>query len=113
MEFHIDATHGQHRSVTTDEKTGDQTFGQLLSGTQCAQFSTWPFTFFGWGNGIFIGGTGKATGATGTYENHFSGSYLQAGCKGGCPGPFGGFGQFTATVDGTLNLPNAKDDKDD
>ncbi len=103
LELHIDATHGQHRSVTTDEKTGDQLFAQLLSETECVQFSTGTFT--GWGHGVFIGGTGKATDATGTYDSHFAGSYLQFGFKAGV---FGGFGQFTATTDGTLILPKSE-----
>ncbi len=105
FEFHINATNGQQRSVSTDEKTGDQVFGQITSATECFQLST--FTFFGWASGIFIGGTGKATGATGTFDSHFVGSYLQEGKKGGV---FGGFGQSTITSEGTLVLPNAKDD---
>ena len=32
-ESYIDATHGQHRVVATDEKTGDQLFAQVTSGT--------------------------------------------------------------------------------
>jgi hypothetical protein len=55
-------------------------------------------------------GTGKAAGATGTGESHFAGSFLQFGCKGGCPGPFGGFGQSTFTPDSTLTLPSGGQD---
>ena len=104
-ELYIDATHGQQRFVATDEETGDQAFSQVTSATECFNASTGTFT--GHAEGIIIGGTGKATGATGTFQNHFTGSYLQFGFKGGFPGPFGGFGQFTFTSDGTLNLPNA------
>jgi len=111
LELYIDATHGQQRAVFTDEDTGDQGFSQITSATQCFNAST--FTFTGFGKGIIIGGTGKNTGATGTFTNRFSGSYLQFGFKNGV---FGGFGQFTFTSDGTVNLPNAgngHDGKDD
>lgn len=115
LELYIDATHGQERAVATDEDTGDQAFAQHTSATQCFNGST--FTFTGHSEGIIIGGTGKNAGATGTYTNSFAGSYLQAGCKKGiCPpapgGAFGGFGQFTFTTDGTINLPNAGDEQD-
>ncbi|MBI3757221.1 MAG: hypothetical protein HY267_04515 [Deltaproteobacteria bacterium] len=111
-ELYVDSTHGQHRSVVTDEKTGDQLFVQLTSGTICLNFSSYPslpFPFTDSVHGEFIGGTGKYTGATGTFDSHAVGSYLQFGFKGGT-GAFGGFGQFTFTTDGTLTLPKGKDD---
>jgi hypothetical protein len=110
-EFHIDPTHGQNRGVATDEKTGDQVFYKTIASTLCVNASTGTFT-----TAVqfeFIGGTGKAAGATGTGESHATGSVLAAGCKGGCPGPFGDFVQFTFTSDSTVNLPNAGKGKDD
>jgi hypothetical protein len=97
-ELHINADTGQQRSVTTNEKTGDQTFARIISGTLCINFPTFTIS----GQGEFIGGTGKATDATGTYNFQTTGSYLQLGFKNG----FGGFGQFTGTVDGTFTAPN-------
>jgi hypothetical protein len=117
-EFHIDTTDpthpiGQHHVVATDEDTGDQSFAQAISAINCLNFSTFPFTLTGHGQGIITGGTGKYIGATGTYTSQWSGTYLAAGCKGGCPaGPFGGFGQVSGTSDGTLTLPHAGDGKD-
>ena len=114
-EYHIDATQGQHRSVATDEKTGDQLFGQVTSGTLCIDFSscpTLPFPFTTSGHAESIGGTGKYTDATGTVSFHSVGSYLQYGFKGGT-GAFGAFGQFTSTADGTLTLPKGGKDKED
>jgi hypothetical protein len=112
-EFHIDSTHGQNRGVATDERTGDQLFFKTTSSTLCGNFSTFPFTFTTSVQYEIIGGTGKTAGATGTGESHASGSSLAAGCKGGCPGPFGDFGQFTFTSDSTVNLPHGGHDKED
>src|SRR5262245_53788627 len=110
-EFHIDSAQGQSRGVAIDEKTGDQVFYKTTSSTLCVNGSAGTFT-----TSVqfeIFGGTGKATGATGRGESHANGSILVAGCKGGCPGPFGDFGQFTFTSDGTVNLPNAGKGKDD
>jgi hypothetical protein len=110
-EYHIDATQGQSHGVATDEKTGDQIFYKTVASTLCVNGSAGTFT-----TAVqfeIFGGTGKATGATGTGESHASGSVLVAGCKGGCPGPFGDFVQFTFTSDSTVNLPNGKNGKDD
>ena len=110
-EFHIDPAHGQNRGVATDEKTSDQVFSKTIASTLCVNAATGTFT-----TSVqfeIIGGTGKAAGATGTGESHASGSVLAAGCKGGCPGPFGDFVQFTFTSDSTVNLPNAGKGKDD
>lgn len=101
VELHIDPTQGQQRSVSTDAKTGDQTFSQITSGTLCLNIFTGQSTSKS--EGIYIGGTGKAAGATGTYTSQTSGSYLMLGFKNGV---FGGFGQFTGTVDSTLIVPN-------
>ncbi len=112
-EFYIDATHGQQRAVATDQKTGDQLFGQITSGTFCLDFSSFPtppFPFTVSGQNATTRGTGKYTGATGTGSFHTVGSYLAAGFKGGV---FGGFGQFTFTADGTLTLPKGGKDTED
>jgi len=115
-EFYIDATHGQDRSVSTDEDTGDQLFGKITSATLCINFSSFPtppFPFTVSGQQEAIGGTGKYTSATGSGSFHTVGNYLAFGCKGACPGPpfpVGGFGQFTVTTDGTLTLPNSDHD---
>jgi len=105
-EFHIvDQTQGQGRSVSTDSKTGDQTFSQITSGTFCLDTATGDYTTTT--TGIYRGGTGKSTGATGTYTLQAAGSYLMFGFKDGI---FGGFGQFTGTVDSTVTFPNGKGD---
>jgi hypothetical protein len=101
IEFHIDPTQGQQRAVQTNSKTGDQTFTQLTSGTLC--LSTFTGQTTGRSEGVYIGGTGRAAGATGTFTSQTTGSYLAVGFKNGV---FGGFGQFTGTVDATLILPN-------
>ena len=111
-ELHIDATQGQHRAVATDEETGEQFFFKVTSATLCAQFATFPFLATSSSQLEIIGGTGKYAGATGTSKAHFTGSYLQFGCKGGA-GPCGGFAQFTFTSDGTLTLPNAGNGQED
>jgi len=105
LEFHIiDQTQGQQRSVATDSKTGDQTFSQVTSGTLCFDTATGQITITT--TGIYLGGTGKAAGTTGTFTSKASGSYLIYGFK---DGVFGGFGQFTGTVDSTVNFPNGND----
>ena len=107
-EFYIDATHGQHSGVGTNEETGDQLFGKNTSATLCLNSSTGTFTISG--QSVTIGGTGKYASATGTGSFQSVGSYLAAGFKAGV---FGGFGQFTFTSDGTLTLPNGGHGKDD
>jgi hypothetical protein len=107
LEFHIDEptigqTIGQNRTVTTDEKTGDQLFSRITSGTLCIDFSTFPAPTSASTHHEIIGGTGKLTGATGTYDSQTTGSYLMIGFKNGV---FGGFGQFTGTSDGTVTVP--------
>jgi hypothetical protein len=103
LEFHIDedAVIGQQRSVTTSAKTGDQVFARMTSGTLCIDFSTCPAPLSASTHHEIIGGTGRFTGATGTYDSQTSGSYLMIGAKNGV---FGGFGQFTGTTDGTITV---------
>jgi hypothetical protein len=106
LELHINEAEGQgqHRAVGTDLKTGDQLFSRFTSATLCANTTTGAFT--GKVEGIFTGGTGKNTGATGNFTANFSGGYIQSGFKDNI---FGGFGQTTATIEGTLILPDGKD----
>jgi hypothetical protein len=106
LELHISQTQGQHRAVGTDLATGDQTFSQFISGTLCLNSLTGLLTTTA--KGIYLGGTGKFAGATGTFASQASGSYLAAGSKGGV---FGGFGQFTSTLTGTLTLPKGNGDE--
>jgi hypothetical protein len=108
-EFHIDANHGQQRGVATKEITGDQLFGKVTSGALCINYSSFPFTLTASGQTETIGGTGRYAGATGTSTFKSVGSYLQFGFKGGEGGPFGGFGQFNFTSEGTLTLPKGAD----
>jgi hypothetical protein len=107
LEFHIDeaAGIGQNRSVTTNEKTGDQLFARMTSGTLCIDFSTFPAPTSSSTHHEIIGGTGKLTGATGTFDSQSTGSYLMVDFNG-----FGGFGQFTGTDDGTLTVPNGNNE---
>ena len=115
-EYHISAEpgfhpapNGQGTSVGTDEKTGDQLFNQVTSATLCFNISTIPFTFTASGQTNILGGTGKYAGATGTGSFQTVGSELAVGVK---DGVFGGFGQFTATSDGTLTLPHGGNGQD-
>ena len=38
--YYINATHGQYRSVATNERTVDQIFAKITSGTLCINFSS-------------------------------------------------------------------------
>jgi len=111
-EYHINATQGQHRGVATKERTGDQLFGKITSGTLCINFSSFPnppFPITASGQVETFGGTGRYAGATGTATFNTVGSYLQFGFKGGDEDLFGGFGQFTFISNGTLTLPQHAD----
>jgi hypothetical protein len=91
----------QAHGVLTAEKTGDQLFFEDAAGgvTFCVNPDlTFSFTE----QGTFAGGTGQFTGASGSFDGQGTGKYLVFGSK---EGVFGGFGQFTETVTGTLNIP--------
>ena len=107
-EFHISETAGQGRSVATDLKTTDQTFSKIVSGTLCVDTATGTFT--GTTHSVYLGGTGKYAGVTGTSDGQTVGTYLVVGSKGG---QFGAFGRFSSTAQTTINLPgNGKGKKD-
>jgi len=96
-EFDLLQAHG----VLTAEKTADQLFFEDAAGggTFCLNPDlTFSFTE----HGTFAGGTGQFTEASGSIDGQGTGQYLVSGSKAGV---FGGFGQFTETVTGTLNIP--------
>src|SRR5262245_13317687 len=95
-EFDLVQAHG----VLTAEKTGDQLF---YADAVCAStFCLNPALMFSFSQqGSFAGGTGQFTGASGSFDGQGPGQYLVSGSK---EGVFGGFGQFTETVTGTLTL---------
>jgi hypothetical protein len=96
-EFDLVQAHG----VLTAQKTGDQLFFEDAAGA--STFCLNPdLTFSFTEQGTFAGGTGKYAGASGSFDGQGPGQYLVSGSK---EGVFGGFGQFTETVTGTLNIP--------
>jgi len=99
----------QAQVVLTEEKTADQLFFEDAAGgvTFCLNPDlTFSFTE----HGTFAGGTGQFTEASGSIDGQGTGKYLVSGSK---EGVFGGFGQFTETVTGTLILrKDGKDKKD-
>jgi hypothetical protein len=91
----------QARVILTSEKTADQLFIEDATGgvTFCLNPDlTFSFTE----HGTFAGGTGQFTEATGSLDGQATGKYLVTGSK---DGVFGGFGQFTETATGILNIP--------
>jgi hypothetical protein len=97
-EFRLQQDHG----VNIEEKTSDQLFFEVAtdSGTFCLNSDlTFSFIF----HGTFAGGTGQFTGASGSFDEPGTGKYLVTGEK---DKVFGGFGQFSGSLTGTLILPN-------
>ena len=91
----------QAQVVLTAENTADQLFFADAAGE--VTFCLYPdLTFSFTEHGTFTGGTGRFTGASGSLDGQGTGKYLVSGSK---EGVFGGFGQFTETVTGTLTLP--------
>jgi hypothetical protein len=89
----------QSHGVRIEERTGDQLFARYTSGALCVQpDATFTFT----GTGVFAGGMGRFSGATGIITTQLAGSYLVAGSKGGI---FSALIQFTGTSTETLTLP--------
>lgn len=91
----------QAHRVLSAEKSADQLFvaDGAGGGTLCL-YPDLSFTFTE--QGTIAGGTGQYTGASGSFEGQATGKYLVFGLK---EGIFGGFGQYTETVTGTLNIP--------
>jgi hypothetical protein len=90
-------------SVSRTTATGDLLFTKTTSGTECDDLSTFPtppFPFVGTDTGIVTGGTGKYSGATGTYTLKFKGAFLALPATG-----LGAFGWSEAKTVTTLTLP--------
>ena len=90
----------QARIVLTSEKTTDQLFIEDAAGGVTFCFNP-DLTFSFTEHGSFAGGTGQFAEATGSIDGQATGKYLVTGSK---DGVFGGFGQFTETATGTLNI---------
>ncbi len=73
-------------AVITFESTGAQLVQNLVSGTECIDFTSGPpFPFAGVLTVENTGGTGKFAGATGTENLNFGGEFLSCGST-GCVG---------------------------
>jgi hypothetical protein len=97
----------QGRVVLTSENSADQLFLEDGSGGVTFCFNP-DFTFTFTEHGTFAGGTGRFTEAGGSLDGLATGKYLVTGSKedtGSKEVIFGGFGQFTETATGTLNIP--------
>lgn len=100
FEFRISETQGQHRSVATELKNGDQSFAKVVAGTLCFDSTTGVTTTTT--HAIYLGGTGRNVGITGTIDAKTTGNSLITGSKGGI---FGSFGHFTGTATVTATFP--------
>lgn len=89
----------QARRVLTAEKTADQLFVEDgASGVVLCLYPDLTFTE----HGTFAGGTRQFTGASGSFDGQATGKYVVFGMK---EDVFGGLGQYTDTVTGTLAIP--------
>jgi hypothetical protein len=82
--------------------TGDLLFFKSTSGTECGDFSTFPappFPFILTETGVVTGGTGKYSGATGTFTVNVKGAFLSLDATG-----VRGFGWFTDTAVTTVTV---------
>jgi hypothetical protein len=73
------------------------------SGTSCTDFSTFPtppFPFIATETGVVTGGTGKYSGATGTFTIEIKGAFLSLDKTGAR-----GFGWFQSTAVNTVTVP--------
>ena len=83
-------------------ETGDLLFFKSTSGTACQDFSTFPtppFPFTFTETGVVTGGTGKYSGATGTFTVNVKGAFLSLDATG-----VRGFGWFTDTAVTTVTV---------
>jgi hypothetical protein len=91
--------------VTRFSPTGDLLFFKSTSGTECADFSTFPtppFPFILTETGDVTGGTGKYSGATGTFTVKVKGATLSLDATGARA-----FGWFTSTAVTTVTVPDS------
>jgi hypothetical protein len=90
-------------AVTRFTATGDLLFFKSTSGTECADFSTFPtppFPFILTETGVVTGGTGKYSGATGTFTVKVKGATLSLDATGARV-----FGWFKSTAETTVTVP--------
>jgi hypothetical protein len=96
-------THVGAVSVQRFTATGDLLFFKSTSGTSCTDFSTFPtppFPFIATETGVVTGGTGKYSGATGTFTIEIKGAFLSLDKTGAR-----GFGWFKSTAETTVTVP--------
>jgi hypothetical protein len=91
----------QGRVILTSEKTTDQLFLEDPAGGVTFCFNP-DLTFSFTEHATFVGGTGQFKEASGSIDGQATGKYMVNSFK---DGVFGGFGQFTETATGTLNIP--------
>lgn len=88
------------QAVGTFLKTRDQLFSQITSSTYCFDPATGEFS--GHDTAIITGGTGEFEGATGSFEQNYTGSILLGDFD---PASNQVFGPFRGEALGTINLP--------
>jgi hypothetical protein len=96
----VEVTFTDSFEIITVIRTGDQLFQNLVSGTECIDFTPPepPFPFDGTLTVQNVGGTGKFSGATGTETLHFTGQILNCGSS-YC------IGSVRHTEDGSVTTP--------
>jgi len=96
----VDVTFTDLFTIITVIGTGDQLFQNLVSGTECIDFTPPepPFPFEGTLTLKNVGGTGKFSGATGSETLHFTGQSLNCGSS-DC------IGNARGTEDGSVTTP--------
>jgi hypothetical protein len=96
----VEVTFTDSFEIVTVIGTGDQLFQNLVSGTECIDFTPPkpPFPFDGTLTVQNVGGTGKFSGATGKETLHFVGQILNCGSS-DC------IGSVQHTEDGSVTTP--------
>ena len=87
-------------SVVRFEATGDLLFSKATSITACQDFTTPPFPFVLTDTGVITGGTGKYSGATGTFTANVKGATLSVDATAARV-----FGWFKGTTETTVTVP--------